>query len=60
MKQLYKAKGYSNGWIEKRVRGVAIRDELTDEWDKRGIKTEIEYSVLTSEISKETLHMIIT
>ncbi len=54
MKELYRAKGYSDDWIEKRVRGIAIRDELTDEWDKRGIKTEKEYAILTAEISKET------
>ena len=35
MKEIYKAKGYSEDWIEKRVRGIAIRDELTDEWKKR-------------------------
>jgi DNA-damage-inducible protein D len=54
MKEIYKAKGYSDGWIEKRVRGIAIRDELTDEWDKRGVKKEKEYSILTAEISKAT------
>ncbi len=54
MKDLYKAKGYSDDWIEKRVRGIAIRDELTDEWDKRGVKTEKEYAILTAEISKAT------
>ena len=37
MKGIYKAKGYSDDWIEKRVRGIAIRDELTDEWKKRGV-----------------------
>lgn len=52
MKEIYKSKGYSDDWIEKRVRGIAIRDELTDEWDKRGIKTKTEYSILTAEISK--------
>jgi DNA-damage-inducible protein D len=52
MKDTYKLKGYSDDWIEKRVRGIAIRDELTDEWDKRGIKTKNEYSILTAEISK--------
>ncbi|MDW7726787.1 MAG: Bro-N domain-containing protein [Candidatus Methanoperedens sp.] len=52
MKEIYKLKGYSDDWIEKRVRGIAIRDELTDEWDKRGIKTKNEYSILTAEISK--------
>jgi len=54
MKELFKLKGYSDDWIEKRVRGIAIRDELTDEWDKRGIKTKNEYSILTGEISKAT------
>ncbi len=52
MKEIYQAKGYSNDWIEKRVRGIAIRDELTGEWDKRGIKMEREYAILTAEISK--------
>jgi hypothetical protein len=54
MRELYKAKGYSDAWIEKRVRGIAIRDELTSEWDKRDIKTDREYSILTAEISKAT------
>jgi hypothetical protein len=54
MKEIYKLKGYSDDWIEKRVRGIAIRDELTDEWDKRGIKTNSEFSILTAEISKAT------
>ncbi len=54
MKSIYKAKGYSDDWIEKRVRGIAIRDELTDEWKTRGIKTDKEYAILTSEISKAT------
>jgi len=54
MKDTYKLKGYSDDWIEKRVRGIAARDELTEEWDNRGIKTNREYSILTSEISKAT------
>lgn len=49
---LYKAKGYSDGWIEKRMRGVAIREELTDEWKKREVGQEKEYAILTSEIAK--------
>ncbi|MFH2027613.1 MAG: Bro-N domain-containing protein, partial [Nanoarchaeota archaeon] len=57
MKELYKSKGYSDDWVEKRVRGIAIRDELTDEWDKRGIKTKREYSILTAEISKATFDL---
>lgn len=54
---LYKAKGYSDEWIEKRMRGIAIREELTDEWNKRGVKTDKEYSILTAEISKATFGM---
>ena len=57
MKEIYRAKGYSDDWIEKRVRGIAIRDELTDEWKKRNVKTEREYSILTAEISKATFGM---
>jgi len=49
---LYKAKGYSDGWIEKRMRSIAIRDELTDEWQKRGVKEQREYAILTAEISQ--------
>lgn len=52
MRQIYKAKGYSDEWIEKRIRGIAVRDELTEEWKKRGIKERIEFAILTSEISK--------
>ena len=51
-KALYKAKGYSDDWIEKRMRGIAVREELTDEWDKRGVKEQNEYAILTAEISK--------
>ncbi len=57
MKDIYLQKGYSKAWIEKRVRGIAIRDELTDEWDQRGVKTQKEYSILTAEISKATFGM---
>jgi len=54
---LYQAKGYSSDWIEKRMRGIAIREELTDEWKQRGVKEQIEYSILTAEISKATFGM---
>ena len=54
---IYKAKGYSDDWIEKRMRGIAIREELTDEWDKRGIKVQREYAILTAEISKAAFGM---
>jgi len=54
MKETYRAKGYSDDWIEKRVRGIAIRNELTQEWGKRGVKEDKEYAILTNEISKAT------
>jgi hypothetical protein len=57
MRELYKAKGYSDEWIEKRVRGIAIRDELTSEWQKRGVKQHLEYAILTAEISRATFGM---
>lgn len=57
MKEIFRSKGYSEGWIEKRVRGIAVRDELTDEWKKRGLKTDREYAILTAEISKATFGM---
>ena len=53
MKETYRLKGYSDEWIEKRVRGIAVRDELTKEWGQRGAEGK-EYSILTSEISKAT------
>ncbi len=56
-RMLYKAKGYSDSWIEKRMRGIAIREELTDEWNKRDVKEEKEYAILTAEISKATFGM---
>ena len=56
-RMLYKAKGYSDDWIEKRMRGIAIREELTDEWEKRGVKEQVEYSILTAEISKAIFGM---
>ncbi|MBW2737357.1 MAG: Bro-N domain-containing protein [Deltaproteobacteria bacterium] len=49
---IYRAKGYSEAWIEKRLRGIAVRDALTDEWQKRGIEKDPEYAILTAEISK--------
>lgn len=52
MKEIYRTKGYSDDWIEKRMRGIAVRDELTDEWDSRGVKEDRGYSILTAEISK--------
>jgi hypothetical protein len=56
-RELYKAKGYSDAWIEKRMRGIAVRAELTEEWKNRGVKQEPEYAILTSEISKAAFGM---
>lgn len=53
-REIYKAKGYSDDWIEKRMRGIAVRDELTNEWKNRGVKEGREYAILTAEISKAT------
>jgi len=53
-RMLYKLKGYPDDWIEKRLRGIFIREELTDEWQKRGAKQDKDYKILTAEISKAT------
>lgn len=53
-RMLYKLKGYPDDWIEKRMRGIAIREELTDEWQKRGAQLQRDYEILTAEISKAT------
>ena len=52
MKQLYEQKGYPKDWIDKRLRGIAIRQNLTDEWKDRGIDDEVDYAILTAKISK--------
>jgi len=54
---LYQAKGYSSDWIEKRMCGIVIREELTDEWKQRGAEGQNEYSILTGEISKTTFEI---
>ena len=51
-KECAKAKGYPDSWIEKRMRGIAIRETLTKEWEQRGIKEQREYAILTAEISE--------
>ena len=55
---LYKAKGYPDAWIEKRMRGIEIRETLTDEWKNRGVGEQKEYAILTAEISKATFGMM--
>ena len=53
-RMLYRLKGYPDDWIEKRMRGIAIREELTDEWKNRGAREQKDYEILTAEISKAT------
>ncbi|MFN0037054.1 MAG: BRO family protein [Saprospiraceae bacterium] len=53
-RELYKAKGYPDDWIERRMRSIAIREELTGEWQKHGVQEQREYSILTAEIARAT------
>lgn len=57
LKNIYKAKGYSDEWIEVRLKSIDVRKKLTDEWKDRGVKEGVEYSILTAEISKATFGM---
>jgi len=57
MKKLYELKGYSKDWIDKRIRGIAVRQDLTDEWKKRGVEESRYFAILTAEISKATFGM---
>lgn len=53
-KEFYKLKGYTDEWIEKRLQTIETRKQLTDEWQKRGVKEGQEYSILTATIAKGT------
>lgn len=57
MKELYEQKGYPKDWIDKRLRGIAIRQNLTDEWKERGVSEDRDFAILTAEISKATFGM---
>ena len=57
MKEIYEQKGYPKDWIDKRIRGIAIRQNLTDEWKERGLEDHRDYAILTAEISKATFGM---
>ncbi len=57
MKAIYEQKGYPKDWIDKRLRGIAVRQNLTDEWNERGIEEQRDYAILTAEISKATFGM---
>ncbi|MFT7616364.1 MAG: DNA-damage-inducible protein D [Candidatus Woesearchaeota archaeon] len=59
IKEYYELKGYPKEWIDKRLRGIAIRQELTEEWKDRSIQTEKEFAILTNEISKATFNKTI-
>src|SRR5947209_17085043 len=59
MRALYEAKGYPQDWIEKRMRGIAVRNELTEEWEERGAKEGVEYAILTNEVAQATFGMSI-
>jgi hypothetical protein len=54
VREIYKAKGYDDAWIEKRMRDIQVRAELTEEWKKRNVGNNLEYAILTAEISKAT------
>jgi len=56
VKEYYELKGYPKDWIDKRLRGIAIRQELTDEWESRGVKEQEDFAILTNEISKATFN----
>ncbi|NOQ55725.1 MAG: phage antirepressor protein [Nanohaloarchaea archaeon] len=57
MKQIYEEKGYSKEWIDKRLRGIAVRQDLTGEWQKRGVEKQSDFAILTAEISKASFGM---
>ncbi|MBT3816859.1 MAG: Bro-N domain-containing protein [Candidatus Magasanikbacteria bacterium] len=57
MQTIYEKKGYSKNWIDKRMRGIAVRQDLTDEWKERGATTSLDYAILTNEIIKGTFGM---
>jgi hypothetical protein len=57
MKSLYKQKGYSKSWIDKRLRGILVRQDLTEEWKKRGVESKEDFAILTAEISKASFDM---
>lgn len=50
--ETYLKKGYSREWINQRLQAIQVRKELTDEWDRRGVKKGVEYAILTDEISR--------
>lgn len=55
MKELYEQKGYSKSWIDKRLRGIIVRQDLTDEWKKRGVTSQIDFAILTAETQENLM-----
>lgn len=54
MQALYEKKGYPKDWIDKRLRGIAVRQDLTDEWKQRGAASNLDFAILTNEIMQGT------
>jgi DNA-damage-inducible protein D len=59
VKEYYELKGYPKDWIEKRLRGIAIRQDLTDEWKERGVVQDTDFAILTNEITKASFGMTV-
>ncbi len=57
MQELYEKKGYPKEWIDKRLRGIAVRQDLTDEWQARGVASSVEFAILTNEIMQGTFEV---
>lgn len=57
MQELYEKKGYPKEWIDKRLRGIAVRQDLTDEWKARGVASSVEFAILTNEIMQGTFDL---
>ncbi len=57
MQELYEKKGYPKEWIDKRLRGIAVRQDLTDEWRNRGASSSVEFAILTNEIMQGTFDL---
>lgn len=57
IKGYYELKGYPKDWVDKRLRGIAIRQDLTDEWEKRGVEEKRDFAILTNEIHKATFNI---
>ena len=57
VRALYEKKGYEKEWIEKRIRGIAVREQLTDEWKQRGVEKQIDFAILTNDIMQGAFNL---